>query len=291
MSNPQPPNMLQRGSLEDAKALAAEFSRARPPNRRGNQASGRGDGSGRERLAENRYRPNQGNPHASYNPPVLSGTMNPRGNTARLIPSQNLYSNVFPNTGSRRPAEPRGLPASYNAQLPARSGLTSFERTERILPPQGIAAPQNLGFYQGGSTMQRPVPNPAAVAPAPKPQGYLGINQPFQGYTGTTGPRPAESRPAERHRPAKPRPVDDEDVSMTDADAPSGYRRLGAKGLDASMWNTNGGDDGGAEDTHMAPPRPAFDRRPSNTRTNTSTSTIVSSGLVQGPGLANSRWA
>ncbi|XXH05066.1 RNase P and RNase MRP subunit [Hypoxylon texense] len=280
--------MLQRGNMEDAKALAAEFSRAKAPKRRGNQTGGE---SGRP--AENRPRPNYGATPVSYNTPVYSGTANPRASTLRPAPSQVTYSNGYPNTGGRVSVEPRGPPSSSYARPPVRSGPTSFERTERTFPPQGVAAPQNPGLNQSGPTTRRHVPSPAAITPVPaaapmpsttpmpaaipvpKPQDRLGFNQPLKGYTG-----PAESRLSD----------DEEDVAMTDADAPSGYKKLGKKGLEASMWNKTEAYDGGAEASYRAVPRPVPARRPSNTTMSVSTSTTIPS-TPQGPGLAQSRWA
>ncbi|KAI1771402.1 hypothetical protein F4818DRAFT_213057 [Hypoxylon cercidicola] len=267
--------MFGKGSLEDAKAMAAEFTRAKHSKRRANPTAGSGTRIDRGRPVNTQPRPentwSRPERHVPRDTSML--TANPQGNTFRPVASQNLYSNGYSNSRGHPPAEPRGLPASsHTPYLASASNPQSFVQPERIVPQQSVTTPQNPSSYQADTTTQRYIPSPVAATPVPKSQDAQRINQPVTGYTAR-----AESRPA-----------DDDDVTMTDADPAGGYKKFGTKGLEASRWNTN---------ETMNETYETFDRGsrfmpvPERRGSRPPTGHKTSSGMITGPGLADSRWA
>ncbi|KAI0179990.1 hypothetical protein GGR52DRAFT_587517 [Hypoxylon sp. FL1284] len=296
--------MQGRGSLEDAKALAAEFTRAKTPRTKGrrltpspsrNEVRGRNTGSYRGRPVDTRpsrvyppYDANTAFASSRLAPPPL-GTTTHQQNSLRPVRPQQPDSNPFLATRDPRPPNLPSAPAPPMVQpspvpvvkpspvpiaqpSPVRGDLMSFNGPTSS--SQAAVRLQTLGSLQRGDVnIPRPVSSTSNSSLLETQDGQ-GIDQPVMAYTARS-----ESRPT----------ADDGDVVMADSDASSGYRRFGARGLQGSRWNMQQANDGNVtlRPNPVSVPAPAPERRAARPPTGLT----VYSGMLKGPGLKDSRWA
>ncbi|KAI1768829.1 hypothetical protein GGR53DRAFT_461914 [Hypoxylon sp. FL1150] len=293
--------MIGRGSIEDAKAMQASFTRAKGSKPRPGNAT-------RERITRAGHPPvprplttwsSPGNApvyNRSQNaptPPMPAAPVSSGANTLRPVASSTLYANAYPDTNGYQQVKPRDPPAPSNAQSSGCRDVATVKPVERILPPQSVAAPQNRAMNQGqgNSSTQMHVSPPDSAASVQRPHGPQSFNQPLQGYLGQAVSNPtngngATTAPSSANYSHQPGLFDD-DVSMADSDAPSGYKSLGSKGLEASRWYNDGADNEGHAFISEEPSGPPPERRTSRIPTGP----MVINGLVKGYGLGDSRWA